>query len=126
MNPRDPADVLDLASRKLRVLSRRCSTCIFRPEDPLDLVPGRLDSIVADNLAAGALLTCHDTLPYGDFPDFGPAVCAGFWAQYGLQTTAGRIAHMFLGIVRIDPPGPDHADHRQLSEKPATTPVPPS
>lgn len=34
---------------------------------------------MADNLRTGALLTCHATLPCGQHPDFGPAICAGFW-----------------------------------------------
>lgn len=102
---RHPADVIDLETGKVRVLSRRCSTCLFRKGNPLHLSPGRAEQVIRQNVAVGALLTCHSTLPYGDHPEFGPAVCAGFWARHGLATAAGRIAKHLLGVVRIAPPG---------------------
>jgi hypothetical protein len=102
---RHPADVTDRDSGKVRVLSRRCETCIFRPEIRERLTARRTDEVIRRNVAAGALLTCHSTLPYGDHPDFGPAVCAGFWARHGMKTVTGRIARFMLGITRIDPPG---------------------
>jgi hypothetical protein len=37
-------------------------------------------------------------------PDFGPAVCAGFWAQHAMSTAAGRMARFLLGVTRIAPP----------------------
>jgi hypothetical protein len=89
---------------KVRVLSRRCGTCVFRPGNPMQLAPGRFEELIRRNVDAGALLTCHSTLPYGDHPDFGPAVCAGFWAQYAMSTAAGRMAEFVLGVTRIDPP----------------------
>jgi hypothetical protein len=27
-------------------------------------------------------VVCHDTLTYGDFPDYGPAICRGFFDAY--------------------------------------------
>jgi hypothetical protein len=96
-----PSDVLT-DDNKVRVLSRRCSTCLFRKGHPFGEERGA--EVIAANVTAGALLTCHTTLPYGDHPDFGPAVCAGFWARHAMQTTAGRMARFVLGIVRIAPP----------------------
>jgi hypothetical protein len=98
---RHPADVIG-DDGKVRVLSRRCKTCITRKGNPFG--PDRSAEVLAANVAAGALLTCHSTLPYGPHPDFGPAVCAGFWARHGMQTAAGRIAGFMLGITRINPP----------------------
>ena len=89
---------------KVRILSRRCPTCIFRNGAPMGLTTARFGEIVRRNVDAGALLTCHSTLPYGDRPDFGPAVCAGFWAQHAMSTAAGRMARFVLGITRIAPP----------------------
>jgi len=106
MSTRHPADVIDPASGKVRVLSSRCPTCIFRPE-VRECLGRRTDEVVRANVNAGALLTCHTTLPYGDHPDFGPAVCAGFWARHGMQTAAGRIARFLLGITRVRPPQDD-------------------
>ena len=102
---RDPTDVLDPGTGKVRVLSSRCKTCIFRPEGRAAFGEDRVAEVIGANIDAGALLTCHSTLPYGDHPDFGPAVCAGFWARHGLATAAGRIAKGMLGLVRIAPPG---------------------
>jgi hypothetical protein len=101
---RHPADVIDCESGKVRVLSRRCGTCIFRDGNPMHLGQGRFEGIVRGNVDAGSLLTCHSTLPYGPYPEFGPAVCAGFWARHGMSTAAGRIAKFVLGIVRVAPP----------------------
>lgn len=103
MSERHPADVIG-DDGHVRVLSHRCSTCIFRRGAPMGLTQARFEEVVCDNVDAGALLTCHATLPYGAHPDFGPAVCAGFWARHGMQTAAGRLARFMLGITRIEPP----------------------
>jgi hypothetical protein len=101
---RAASDVIDPDTRKVRVLSRQCRTCLFRPGNPMSLRPGRFEEVIAGNLAAEALLTCHATLPYGEYPKFGPAVCAGFWARYSRAVIAGRLARM-IGIIRVTPPG---------------------
>jgi len=98
---REAADVIGVDG-KVRVLSRRCSTCLFRRDHPFGA--DRATEVIAANVAVGALLTCHSTLPYGEHPDFGPAVCAGFWAQHAMSTAAGRMARFLLGVTRIDPP----------------------
>lgn len=100
----DPTNVIDQETGKVRVLSRRCSTCVFRPGNLMHLRPGKLEALVEHHIASGSLLTCHQTLPYGDHPDFRPAVCAGFWAGHSRSTTAGRIARGLIGIIRITPP----------------------
>lgn len=100
---RHPSDVIDQDSGKVRVLSYRCSTCLFRRDHPFG--EDRAAEVIGTNVARGALLTCHTTLPYGSYLEFGPAVCAGFWSRHGLATAAGRIAERLIGIVRIAPPG---------------------
>lgn len=104
---RDPADVLDRQTGKVRVLTRQCATCIFRAGDPMHLGAEHTRQVISHNLDAGALLTCHATLPYGDHPTFGPAVCAGFWVCHRNDVPAGRIAQLFLGIIGVDPPEND-------------------
>lgn len=103
MSKRHPADVIG-DDGHVRVLSRCCSTCIFRPGAPMGLTEARFEEVVHGNVDAGALLTCHATLPYGAHPDFGPAVCAGFWARHGMDAAAGRLARFLLGVTRIEPP----------------------
>ena len=102
MTTRAATDVLGNDGH-VRVLARRCSTCLFRRDHPFGA--DRATEVIEANVAAGALLTCHSTLPYGDHPDFGPAACAGFWAQHAMSTAAGRIARFILGVTRIAPPG---------------------
>ncbi|TDC74858.1 DUF4314 domain-containing protein [Actinomadura sp. 7K507] len=85
----------------------------------------RTRQVIDDNLRAGALLTCHATLPYGDHPHFGPAVCAGFWTRHRNQVPAGRLAQLFLGITRVQPqegddPGQPAAPADQSEEQPRT------
>ncbi|WP_207939504.1 DUF4314 domain-containing protein [Actinomadura darangshiensis] len=116
-NGADSVHVLDRDTGKVRVLERRCASCIFRTGDPMHLGDTRTRQVIEANLRAGALLTCHATLPYGPHPSFGPAVCAGFWARHRNDVPAGRLAQLFLGIIRIPPPDPDD-DHWQEASMP--------
>lgn len=86
----------------VRILAHRCGTCLFRHGHPFG--DDRAAEVIQANLAADALLTCHSTLPYGEHPEFGPAVCAGFWARHSRDVLAGRLAWL-IGIIRIVPPG---------------------
>ena len=61
VNPR--LDVGDQNTRRTRLLSRQCATCIFRPGNPMHLAPGRLHHLIADARAAEGYIICHDTLP---------------------------------------------------------------
>ena len=60
---------------ELHVMSARCGTCVFRPGNLMHLEPGRVRELVDDNLDADAALVCHKTLPYGDHPEVGEAIC---------------------------------------------------
>jgi hypothetical protein len=102
MSP-EPHDVVDAATGKVRVLKARCATCIFWRDGRSPIGEERTDEVIAANVRAGALLTCHSTLPYGSYRDFAPAVCAGFWAEHS-GVPAGRIAERLIGVERVDPP----------------------
>lgn len=104
---RDPGDVIDPGTRQVRVCVRRCGTCLFRPQGREVFGADRAAEVIQGNLDADALLTCHMTLPYGANPDFGPAVCAGFWARHRRDVIAGRLAIM-IGVTRVTPPGGGH------------------
>ena len=74
------------------VQRRMCSTCIYRPESPLDLA--QLEAQVAD--------------PHGGFQDFRvchhthegeQACCAGFWRRHRDAFAVGQIAQR-LGLVQ--------------------------
>lgn len=100
---REPWDVLDPDTRQVRVLAQRCDSCIFWTDDRAAVDPDHARQVIEANVAAGALLTCHSTLPAYN-PEFGPAVCAGFWAKHRRQTACGRLAEHVMGVVRVDPP----------------------
>ncbi len=104
MTAKQPYDVIGDDGR-VRVLQSRCKTCLFRPDHLFG--QDRAAEVIQTDVDAGAFLTCHSTLPYRDHPDFGPAVCAGFWARHAMQTAAGRIAKFMLGVTRITPPEED-------------------
>ena len=72
-------DITDPATGLSRLLSERCPTCILRGGDPMYLGPDRTAAFLRQVLDAGSYVVCHDTLTYGDFPDYGPAICRGFF-----------------------------------------------
>lgn len=92
------------ADRKLRVLTEKCSTCIFRPGNPMRLDAGRVRGMVEDALTGGGYITCHQTLTYGDHPGFGPAVCRGFHDAHGYRSNLIRIMGRLGGITEVAPP----------------------
>lgn len=88
----------------LRVLTEKCSTCIFRPGNPMHLEPGRVRDMVDESLSGGGYITCHATLTYGANPDFGPAVCRGFYDAHGHRSNLIRIMGRLSGIAEVTPP----------------------
>lgn len=64
------------------MLSERCATCILHPGDPMHLGAERTAAFIRHALDAGSYVVCHETLTYGDFPDYGPAICRGFFDAY--------------------------------------------
>ncbi|WP_245563583.1 HAD domain-containing protein [Longispora albida] len=110
--------VADRELCKTRLLSKKCSTCIFRPGNLMLLDDGRLKNLVAEALADESYIICHATLPYGEHPEVKPALCRGFYDQY--STNSLRIMGRLWGFVEVDPPGgqsPPAGD--QTPERPA-------
>jgi hypothetical protein len=99
-----PQDITDPATGGSRLLSARCSTCILRPGDPMHLGPERFREIIGRALAAGSYVVCHDTLTYGDFPDYGPAICRGFFDAYSGRSPALILLRAFRRLVEVPPP----------------------
>jgi len=73
-----------------RVQSKQCSTCIYRPDSPLDLE--NLESQIAD--------------PYGGFTghrichNSDDACCAGFWAKHKDEFPMGQVSQR-LNLVDL-------------------------
>ena len=89
--PGEPApdwrqDITDPATGLSRLLSERCPTCILRPGDPMHLGPDRTAAFIRQVLDAGSYVVCHDTLTYGDFPDYGPAAASSTPTATGAAT----------------------------------------
>lgn len=92
---------------KLRVLTDQCTTCIFRPGNPMCLSAGRLREMVKEALQRDSYIVCHDTLEYSAPEGFGPpAVCRGFAERY--STNVLRIFDRLGGYEEIDPPRRDN------------------
>ncbi len=82
----------------LRIMSGPCSTCIFRPGNPMKLQPGRVRGMVEAVVADDSFTTCHQTLD-GEYP---PALCHGMTDRHAGQIV--RIAERMSFIERVDPP----------------------
>ena len=99
-----PQDITDPATGGSRLLSERCATCILAAGDRMHLGPERLRAIVADALAAGTFVVCHDTLTYGDYPDYRPAICRGFYDAYNSRSPALILLRAWQRLVEVPPP----------------------
>lgn len=96
-------NITDPATGGSRVLSEQCATCIFRAGNLMFLEPGRLAALVADALP-DSFIVCHDTLTYGGFPDYGPAMCRGFVDRYGDRSWAVTLLRRCGRLVEVPPP----------------------
>jgi hypothetical protein len=96
-------DVIDPATGKPRLLTDKCTTCVFRPGNLMHLPPGRLQDLIDHNREAGAGLTCHQTLSYSG-TGAERAFCHGFHDAYP-DTQVFQIAERLLGgFTPVDPP----------------------
>lgn len=58
-----------------RALSRKCSTCIYRPGNLMDLAAGRREEMADRAAEEDSAIVCHSTLP----PEPEQAICKGYW-----------------------------------------------
>ena len=74
----------------MKVQKTQCSTCIYRPDSPLDLA--KLEADVADGYGGfKGHRICHHS---------NDACCAGFWARHKNEFQLGQIAQR-LGMVEF-------------------------
>ncbi len=100
-------DTWDSSRGGVRLLSRPCATCIYRPGNLMHLQPGRLKAITAANLAADSYLVCHATLRDGEHPQAGEAVCRGWYDRFTNSTTFMQIGNRLRWWREVAPPGED-------------------
>jgi len=93
----------DPETMKTRLLSRRCSTCVFKPGNLMKLGHGRLQDLIAQARAAESYIVCHSTLPGVAPPGVLPAVCRGFADSHSTQSL--QIIGRLFGFDEVDPPG---------------------
>lgn len=95
--------VIDTDTRRPRLLTERCATCIMRPASPvtLSLSPGRLRELLAND----TYVVCHSTFP-GNAYGIAPALCRGaadtFKSNY--VRMCARILGYPDGFTLVDPP----------------------
>lgn len=92
---------MDREQLMFEVQAKQCSTCIYRPDSPLDIK--RLESQIADPHMRGFLSghrICHHS---------GTACCRGFWNRHKNDFTLGQIAQR-IGFVTF-------VDHGTIQEK---------
>jgi len=97
-------DISDLGTGLSRLLSERCGTCILSAGDPMHLGPERTAAFIRQVLAERSYVVCHDTLTYGDFPDYGPAICRGFFDAYRARSAALLILQAGRRLTEVPPP----------------------
>ncbi|MFJ4684682.1 hypothetical protein [Streptomyces sp. NPDC088789] len=95
-------DVAAPATWSVRVCGHRCSTCIFRPGNLMNLEAGRVAGMVKRAVADNGRIVCHKTLGTE-----APAICAGFAAhpRGGAACLALRLAR--AGVLKTVPVKPD-------------------
>ncbi len=100
------ASCFDPVTHRPRLMAAQCPTCIFRPGNPMNLRPGRLRQMVSDALREGCQgVICHDTLSYGPHPDFGGALCRGFYDTVGYRNNFVRVMERLGGFTEVGLPG---------------------
>lgn len=85
------------AEGHLRIMAEKCSTCIFRPGDKMNLRRGRVAEMLADIRMRDSYITCHQTLGTGE-PG---AICKGGSEAHMSQLE--RIARRLGGVVEVTP-----------------------
>lgn len=85
--------------RPLRVQQRQCTTCIYRPQSPLNLTA--FEAEIADPHMAGHFIgwrECHHA------PQGSGICCAGFWARHKDHFNTGQLAQRLnlVEYVNID------------------------
>jgi hypothetical protein len=97
-------DISDPATGLSRLLSERCGTCILRPGDPMYLGPDRTAAFIRQVLAAGSYVVCDQRWLTATFPDYGPAICRGFFDFYRDRSCDLLILQAGRRLTEVPPP----------------------
>ena len=78
---------------KVHVCEEMCPTCIFRPGNLMQLMPGRVEDMIAEAIKGESAIICHSTL------DGDNVVCRGFFDKH--KTPLLQIAER-LGFLQME------------------------
>ena len=70
----------------------------------MHLGPERTAAFIRQVLDERSYVVCHDTLTYGDFPGYGPAICRGFFDAYRTRSAALLILQAGRRLTEVPPP----------------------
>jgi hypothetical protein len=71
----------------------------------MHLSPGRLRTMVRAAGQEGSQgIICHGTLSYGKHPEFGAALCRGYYDSHGHLNNFIRIMERLGGFTEVAPP----------------------
>jgi hypothetical protein len=84
--------------KKIHVMERKCSTCIYRPGNLMHLEPGRKDAMQAEAIAGNGVIPCHKTIQGAREQQ---AVCRGFYDVAKHDGLLGMGERM--GVIQFDP-----------------------
>jgi hypothetical protein len=94
-------DITDPDTGGSRLLSRKCPTCIFRPNNGIYL-PESTARLARQACADDSYIVCHSTYLDGQPPPH--AICRGFFDEHAGDSLALRLL-VFLGrLVEVAPP----------------------
>lgn len=97
-------NVLDSQTGHPRLCQTMCASCIYRPGNLMHLRTGRLKDITDEALEANTFVVCHSTLSGPQNPTHvAPAVCRGFYDNFGYRSNLLRIYGRLGGFTEIDP-----------------------
>lgn len=99
----EPMQVVDGPFRDglIWVLNRKCTTCLFRPGNKMDLNAGVVADIVKDCIKEDRVIPCHRTLN-------GPrSICRGLWDLHRNDIYSLRLAQA-MGVIEFDDPPEGH------------------
>jgi hypothetical protein len=101
-------EVADPATGTVRVLSRRCETCIYR-RSMRELLGESVSSLIREARESGGFVICHESLPAWHCDDTGipPSICHGYAIEFP-DTFALRAARALGRIHLIDPASAEH------------------
>ncbi|MBK3624329.1 hypothetical protein JHN59_05635 [Streptomyces sp. MBT49] len=111
-------DVADPATWTVRVCTEKCTTCIFRPGNLMDLTPGRLAQMIRDAIANEGHIVCHSTLGTD-----ASAICAGYAAHPRGRAASLALRLVRAGVLTIQPVTPAAKDRPIPC---STSPLPPA